>query len=204
MNRTIKMCLGVASLSLVACGPGAKIGGGKQGAAEALFAASGPTKESTNPSQGIDIMVKDRSIACQYGGTATLKNFTLKTDTVGGVGSNVGAQYDVSYENCGASNSEAGKVVLAGAWQATQSIQQSTGTVKVAQTFKGKLTFGGAFDDFLDADIVQSVDVNALGTGTGTVAVVLKGTLTNSSGTYTYDEAVNVTAGNVSVAVTKN
>ncbi len=199
MIRTIKMCLVGGALTLVACGPHAKIGGGKQGAAEALFAASGPTKESTSVGQGINTAVTDRSVACRYGGQATLKNFSVDVQQ-----GHVSALYDVAYENCGASNSEAGTVVLGGAWKATQLVDTAQGNVKVAQTFKGKIIFGGAFDDFLDADIVQSVDVSSLGTGTGSVAVTLKGTMTNSSGTYTYDEAVNVTAGNVSVAVTKN
>ena len=76
--------------------------------------------------------------------------------------------------------------------------------MKIAQTFKGKITFDGAFNDFLEADIVQSVDVSSLRAAPVQVSVILKGTLTDSSGTYTYDEAVNVTAGNLSVQVTKN
>jgi hypothetical protein len=132
-----------------------------------------------------------------------LKNYVLKTDTLGGA-ANIGAQYDVAYENCGVTKTDVGDLVLGGNWQVVQSVQASAGTAKVAQTFKGKVTFGGAFNDFLDADIVQTVDATSLGSTGGSVAVVLKGTLTDSSGTYTYDEQVNVTAGNVSVQVTKN
>lgn len=204
MNHTIKMCLMGAVLSLVACGPGAKIGGGKQGAAEALYAASGPTKGSTDRNaSGIDVTLTDLSVSCQFGGKAILKNYVLQTDP-SGTGTSIGAKYTVAYEKCGAVKTEAGVAELNGGWEVVQAIQSTTASAKVAQTFKGKVTYNGAFDDFLEADISQSVDVTALGSTGGTVAVVLKGTLTDSSGTYTYDEAVNVTAGNLSVQVTKN
>lgn len=204
MNRTIKLCLAGAAVSLVACGPGAKIGGGKQGAAEALYAASGPTKGSTDrTSQPLDVSLSDLSVKCQLGGSATLKNYVLKTDTSGGNVS-VGAAYDVAYDQCAASKSDQGNAVLSGSWKVTQSVQTTSGSVKVLQTFKGKIEFGGAFQDFLDADITQSVDVTSLGSTSGSVSVNLVGKLTDSSGTYDYNESVNVTAGSVSVAVTKN
>ena len=204
MIRTIKTCLVGAALVLVACGPGAKIGGGKQGAAEALYAASGPTSGSTSRTQGvIDVTLSDLSVACRFGGDATMKNFVLKVDTAG-LGANVGQQFDMAYNNCGAVKTDVGVANLNGSFKLVQAVQTSTSAVSVSQTFKGKVTFDGAFDDFLEADIVQSVDASALSSGSGQVSVVLKGTLTDSSGTYTYDEAVNVTAGTLSVQVTKN
>lgn len=205
MIRTIKMCLVGAALSLVACGPGAKIGGGKQGAAEALYASSGPTSSSTSRTQGvvIDVMLSDLSVPCRFGGDALLKNYVAKVDT-SSVGANVGAQYDVAYNNCGAVKTEVGVANLNGGFKLVQAVQTSTSGVSVSQTFKGKVTFDGAFQDFLEADIVQSVDASSLASGTGQVSVILKGTLTDSSGTYTYDEAVSVTAGTLSVQVTKN
>ena len=57
----------VFSLALVACGPGAKING-KQGAAEAMFAASQPSKASTSASP-VDVSAK-----CPHGGTAEIRS----------------------------------------------------------------------------------------------------------------------------------
>ncbi|MBK7858196.1 MAG: hypothetical protein IPJ65_06145 [Archangiaceae bacterium] len=203
MNRTIKMSgLGLA-LALVACGgPGAKIGSGKQGAAEALFAAAAPTKGSSNrTAQGIDVSLQDLKVTCEFGGQATLANYLLQVDT-SGTGATTGAKYTVKYDQCGLAKTSAGVAVYDGQWDVTQSTAVGSAGVQVKQTFKGKVTVTGAFDDFVDADVTQSVDVSALGQSGGSVSVVLKGTIADTSGSYTYDEAVNVTAGNLSVDVT--
>ena len=74
MKRTLQLALFAAALALVACGPPpAKIADGKQGAAEALYAASGPTKGSTTRSQPIDVTLTDLNVSCQFGGSAILK-----------------------------------------------------------------------------------------------------------------------------------
>ncbi len=207
MNHTIKMCLMGAALTLVACGPGAKIGGGKQGAAEALFAASGPTSGASDRNQQgivIDVKLQDLAVACRHGGEAVMKDFTLKVDTSTPLSANVGQNYDMAYNNCGAVKTEVGVANLNGSFKLVQTVATTSGSASVSQSFKGRITFDGAFNDFLDADIVQTVNASALATGTGSVSVVLKGTLTDSSGTYTYDEAVNVTAGSLSVDLSKN
>ena len=64
MVKRIAMLV-VSSLMMVACGPGAKIDG-KQGAAEAMFAASQPSKGSAAASP-VDISAK-----CPHGGTAEI------------------------------------------------------------------------------------------------------------------------------------
>jgi hypothetical protein len=204
MIRTIKTCLWGAALVLLACGPGAKIGGGKQGAAEALFAASGPTKGSTDrTAQGIDVTLKDLSVSCQYGGQATLKSFVLQVDTTLN-GATSGAHYTMAYDHCGAAKTDVGVAEYNGQWDVTQATMVATGTIKLQQTFKGKVTVNGAFDDFVDADVSQSIDVSSLGATGGTVAVNLVGKISDSSGTYNYNEMVNVTAGNLSVQVTNH
>jgi hypothetical protein len=206
MNHTIKMCLMGAALTLVACGPGAKIGGGKQGAAEALFAASGPTSGASDRNQQgivVDVKLQDLAVACRHGGEAVMKDFTLKVDS-SQLGANVGSNYDMAYNNCGAVKTDVGVANLNGSFKLVQTVATTTGSASVQQSFKGRITFDGAFNDFLEADIVQSVNASALASGTGAVSVVLKGTLTNASGTYTYDEAVNVTAGSLSVDLSKN
>ncbi len=64
----------------------------------------------------------------------------------------------------------------------------------IAQTFSGRLTIGGAFDDFLETEITQTVTLADLG-AERSVAAVFKGSVSNRSGSYTFDESVNITAG---------
>jgi hypothetical protein len=184
---------------MAACAPGAKLGGDKQGAASALYAAGAPASSSTNASQPINIsLTGDTTVSCRYGGTASLQNFALDT-TTSATGANVGAKFTLAYDHCGAAKSSAGTAVFDGSFDVTQAIVADTGTASVKQTFKGKVTVGGAFDDFLQADITEDVDAQHLTATTGSVSVSLVGTLSDSSGDYTYNEAVDVTADNLQV-----
>lgn len=201
--KTIKMCLALgAALAFAACGPGAKIGNDKQGAVEALYAASGPTAGSTDAAgQPINITLNgEASVSCRYGGTATFKNFSVVTDS-----GNAGAKFSMAYDHCGATKSSAGIATFDGAFDVTQSIVTSSSSANLQQTFKGKVTVGGAFDDFLQADITESIDATKLTATSGSVAFVLKGTLADSSGNYTYNEneTVTVSPGNLSAQLTK-
>src|SRR5207302_1447314 len=65
----------VAAVGLVACGHGAKFGGGKDGAASALFTSSSGTKGASgallaNLANGAG--TGDISVNCQFGGSASL------------------------------------------------------------------------------------------------------------------------------------
>jgi hypothetical protein len=199
-----KTCLlAVAALGLVACGPGEKIGNGKQGAAEALFAASGPTKGAADNNKApIDVMLQDLTLSCKYGGSATLKNYTGSFDT-----GKVQQKFTLSYANCGA----ASNAVYAGAFyvtpNVTTTVSTTAATAMVSQTFKGKVTVGGDFNDFLDADITEDIDASALasaGSAGAQVTVKLVGKLSDSSGSYDYNENVTLTAGNLSVQTPKH
>jgi hypothetical protein len=203
MIRTIKMCLAVGgALAMAACGPGAKLGGGKQGAAEALYAAGAPAASSTNAGQPINIsLTGDTTVSCRYGGTASLQNFALDTSTTS-TGANVGAKFTLAYNKCGAAQSSAGVAVFDGSYDVTQAIVADPGAATVKQSFKGKVTVSGAFDDFLQADITEDVDAQHLTATTGSVSVSLVGTLSDSSGDYTYNESVDVTANNLQVQAT--
>lgn len=193
MLKRIAM-LAVGSLSLVACGPGAKIDG-KQGAAEALFAGSQQTKaNSTSTPAG-------NSSNCPEGGNAavSIAGFNIST---GGGGASVGGTFKVKYTDCGVVRSDVGVAVFNGALEYTQNITTDTASANISQAFKGRVTVTGGYDDFLDVDVTQQVSAGDLGaSGTG-VSVVLKGTITTSDGTFTYDEAVNVTAGEISAKLT--
>jgi hypothetical protein len=192
------MAISVVVLSFCACGPGAKISGGKQGAAEALFAASSVTKGGTPAGSGIDL-TGSISVACPEGGSASLHNFSLITNTLGG-GANVGESFTADYNNCGV-KTDLGTSVIKGSVSVDQTIAVTSGSTNIDQTIKGKLEMGGATSDFLDIDISQKIAVSALTQTSGGVSMTLKGSLKDTEGSWTYDEAVSVTPGKITVTV---
>lgn len=175
-----------AALALAACGgPGVKLGGGKTGAAQALQAASAPTKSGVDKSASpIDVSGSVTS-SCPHGGSARLENFNVSVNgnPTGGV---VAQTFTVTYVKCGLAKSEAGIALYDGSYQVSQRVEGTAAGATVEQTFKGRVTLSGAFDDFLEADVKQRVAASAL--GAGTVSVKLEGTLTTSTGSYTYAE----------------
>jgi hypothetical protein len=204
MSKKLNLAIAaIAFAALTACGPGAKIASGKEGAAQALYGASGAASKGQDPyGQPIDYSLT-ASYKCREGGDAKLSGFSAVTDFTGG-GVSVGQSFDIQYNNCGAVKTKAGVAILNGKWTATQGVVTTGTSVDVQQKFKGKILFQGSMDDYLDADVVQTVAVNAADISTGSVSMVLKGTISDSSGTYTYDEAISVTAGDISVTVTSN
>jgi hypothetical protein len=185
-------------LAFCACGPGAKISGGKQGAAEALYAASGVTRGGTPAGSGIDL-TGSIDVKCPEGGSASLHGFSLVTN-VGSGGTTFGQSFTADYNNCGV-KTDLGQSVLKGSIQVTQNSTIEAGSVVLDQVIKGKILYGGVTDDFLDIDVTQNVSVSALTATSGGVSMTLKGSVTDSEGKYTYDEAISVTPGKVSVSL---
>jgi len=179
-----------AVMALAACGgPGVKLGGGKTGAAQALQAASAPTKSGVNKAAGGIDVTGAVSYDCPYGGTAKLENFNLSVNG-NGAGGVVSQSFSLTYANCGLAKSEAGTAVYNGSFQVAQRIEGTASGGTVEQTFKGRVTLSGAFDDFLEADVKQRVAASAL--GAGTASIKLEGSLKTSGGAYTYAEDINV------------
>lgn len=196
MSRNLQAAAAVVAFALFAgCGPGAKIASNKQAAAEALHSATGPTNGGAG---GLAL-----SADCRFGGKTSLQGFQ-QVFNLGGTNVNVAQQFTVGYQNCAAVETSAGVAVLNGTWTVTQAVNTTSGSAEVEQSVKGRLLFQGALNDFLDADIVQRVSASALTATSGGVSMVLKGTLTDSSGTYSYDESVSVTAGSLSVTINSN
>jgi hypothetical protein len=192
MVKRISM-LAVSSLALMACGPGLKIDG-KQGAAEAMFAASQPTQKNTSASP-VDVTAN-----CPQGGTAEITGAGVSIG-IGGGGAGVGTSFNMKYNGCGVAKNDQGVAIYNGELKFSQNIMAGTGTARVSQAFKGRVTVNGAYDDFLDVDVSQEVAVGDLGaSGTG-VSVILKGTIATSEGSFTFDESVNVTAGQISAKI---
>lgn len=195
------IAVAMSALALAACSPAAKIGNGKQGAAEALYAASMPTSAKTDTAgAGVDVS-GSVSFSCPEGGTASLSNFQASLSLDAGV--SFGSKFKLAYDQCGLAKADVGVAVYNGSFDVTRALVAGGGSATYAQTFKGKVLVQGAFDDFLEVDATQNLAASALN-GTGSVAMTLKGTVSVSSGTYTYDEAVNVTAGQLSVQRTSN
>jgi hypothetical protein len=182
----------VSAFALMACGPGAKIDG-KQGAAEALFAASKPSKAKADSSATPIDLTGGISWNCPEGGSANISGASVSVGT-GGVSTGV----TVSYKGCGlAKSSNAGVAIFNGDMTLAQNVTTSGTNVGVSQTFKGKVLVQGAYDDFLDADVAQTIAVGDLGaSGTG-VAMSLKGTVSTSEGTFTFDEMLTVMSGTI-------
>lgn len=200
MTKQILVTMSVLA-ALSACGPGAKVGGGKQGAAQALMAASAPTKAGSDKASGGVDLTGAVSYTCPEGGNAQLQDFT--TDVSTGTTVSVSQKFNIVYQGCGLAKSEAGTAAYDGTLAVVQKVVTGAAGVTVEQTFSGKVTIGGAFDDFLDVSATQKIDVASLGANGGSVSMHLDGTVADTSGSYTYNEQVDVTAGSIVVDVSQ-
>lgn len=186
-----------AVLALSACGPRAQISGGKQGASEALYAASGPLKGGSDR-YGSKIDVTGAiTVNCAQGGTVSLNGFGL---VLTGSFTDIKQSFNADYNNCGVMTAS-GVASMTGRLAVVQAIAVNSGTVDLDQTIKGKLAWSGACDDFLELDVSQKVTAAALSQTSGGVSMVVKGSVKDTEGTYSFDEAVSVTPGKVSVVV---
>lgn len=198
MKKTMMLTVAVAmSMALMGCGGAAKVGGGKQGAANSLAAASKPTKAGTTAAASpIDVMPVNYS--CPHGGSATLGAFTQDISTTGPNAGSISQKFTVTYNACGLAESEAGVAIYSGSFTVTQAINGNDTGGTISQKFSGRVTIGGAFDDFLEADVSQEISGSSLEATSASVKLV--GKLTNSSGTYSYDESLSVTGGKLDVS----
>lgn len=194
MKTILTLSAVLASLCLVGCGgPGMTVGGGKQGAAEALYAVSGgPTKSSSAAP-----MAMPSSLNCSEGGSVGFSGFALVPD-LSGKSVNLSTKFTLELKGC-AQKTKQGLLVLNGSLAVEQAVAAGQGAASVNQKLKGTVQLQGDYADFLEVDLTQAVNVAELNQSAGGVSVTLKGTLKNKSGTYTYDEAVQVTPGSVTV-----
>jgi archaellum component FlaF (FlaF/FlaG flagellin family) len=73
----------------------------------------------------------------------------------------------------------------------------SSSTLALNLTMKGRVSFSGEVDDFVNVDIVETVDASKLAAANGaSVSISLHGTISTSTQTYTYNhDTIVVTAG---------
>lgn len=196
MSRLTRlMILSAMTLGLVACGDGAKLGGGKEGAAHAAFQSSQPAGRGSKTGQALVEQALASGAAtitikadCAKGGTASLKLDATSTSTDGLL------NYSIAYDAC----NEDGKNEYNGTMATSLGFKfdpsYTSGSFIIAM--KGKLTIEGEISDFIDANVKMTMDFAATSTHSGSVKLVVDGTIKTSEGSYVYaNETIAITAG---------
>jgi hypothetical protein len=202
MTRFVRMTLFSALMvGLTACG-GAKLGGGKEGAAQAVFQASQPTGRNGTNGQALLAQALASgatsvtiTASCTKGGNATLSLDADETTTDPNTGA-VSFTYDVTYNDC----NEDGKNALDGSMRTTLtanfSYDGNMSNASITYKMKGRLEISGEVSDFVNADITMTMSATASSAHTGSVALTLNGSIATSTETHVYNnERINITAG---------
>jgi len=188
--------LSAMATGVVACGGGAKLGGGEDGAAQAAYQSSKPLGRFGNTSQ----QLVERALAsgatanstftanCTKGGKAS-----LKLDAIN-LGQNGAINYSVSYDDC----SEDGKNEYNGTVASSLrfAFHEDFSGFSFITTMKGRLTIEGEISDFIEMDTTLTMAVGATSATAGNVKLVADGTVTTSGGSYTYvNKTLDLSAG---------
>ncbi len=186
VNRISMLVVG--SLATMACGPAAKPAAkidGKQGAAEAMFAASERAKPAADWPLDVDA-------SCPQGGTAPITSSGTATD------------FRIKYKDCGVAENDLGVAIYRGELAFTQSIYSVSSVFDqpnvtwLSHVYKGKIFVEGAYDDFLDVDLQIPEPLGRLPVKPGTrLEVIMSGQLTTSEGTFFFSESVGVVSGQI-------
>jgi hypothetical protein len=197
MNRLTRLTiLSAMTLGLVACGGGAKLGGGKEGAAQAAFQASQPAGRGSQTGQSLVKQALASGAAtltikadCAKGGTVSLALDATNSGTESGA-----ISYTITYDAC----NEDGKNEYNGTMTTSMTFDTDVTNTNFAITLgmKGKLTIEGEVSDFIDADVKMTMNASATSAHSGSVTLVMDGTIKTSEGSYVYvGETVAITAG---------
>jgi hypothetical protein len=186
MPRTARLSLlpllGLSALAAAGCGGGgAKLGGGREGAAQAVYQATQVSgRGSGQARQGLNGAALEVSTSCTHGGTAALRLDTAAAPTDP---SSPAFTYDVAYRGC----NEDGRNTLDGTLRTALALAASTsGRIELTQHVKGRLDIRGEVDDFVDADVTVVVVVDASSQTEATVSVRMTGSITTSTERHTY------------------
>jgi hypothetical protein len=194
MLRIVRLSLLAAATALVACGGGAKIGGGKEGAAKAAFQAGQPAGKGANSNgQNLYQQMASRaasgsaefSVDCAKGGSVKLTLDLTSTGNQSGT-----FTYKASYNNCNQDgiNSYDGDMMI------DFTISGSLNSLQMALHLKGKVDISGDISDSIDADVTETFAATATSATSGTVSITVNGSIKTSTASYTYaNEALNIT-----------
>lgn len=191
MMRKISMTVfaAVVAGALVGCGGGAKIAPTKEAAAEALYIATGFAADMGKRHQDplASRATSSVEIECTEGGSASYIFDEATPD-----------QFTISYNDC----SNDADYILNGSYTfAVTDLADDCGDTacSFAFRFKGKVTFDGEINDFVDFDVVYGFSMSTVG---NTVSATLRidGWVKTSSGTYTYDNEEVVVTGTIDAA----
>ncbi len=205
MKRFVRLTLlSAVAAGLAACGGGAKLGGGKEGAAQAAFQASQPVGSFAEKSQQrlIDQALASGALSvsaaepCPHGGE--IKVAVDLSDIINGEPGYVRFAYDATYDACNMD----GKNEYNGTMKTTVTFEGDTSTtgasVNLIYKLDGKLTVEGEINDFVDADnltMTLSATANSATEG-ASVNMTLNGTIQTSSETHVYtNDAIDFTVG---------
>jgi hypothetical protein len=194
MTRFVRLSLlAVASAALVACGGGAKLGGGKEGAAQALFEASQPAGKGGQGNYLQALLAGQTSIGaevkvdCSKGGSVALK---VDLSSIGNSSGNF--KYNLEYDDC----SEDGVNEYNGEMSMEFIIDIGSSSGSISMRLKGEIEISGEIDDFIDADVTETISFDALSATSGSVTVKINGSIKTSEGSYTYtNESITITVG---------
>lgn len=196
MLRFVRLSLvAAATTALVACGgSGAKIGGGKEGAAKAAFQAGQPAGQGANTSgqnllrqlaAGAATGSAEFSTDCAKGGSVKLKLDLTSTDNQSG-----GIKYKADYNKC----SQDGINSYDGSMEMEFKANITGSSVELSIRLKGKVDITGTIDDSIDADVTETFAATATSATSGTVSIKVDGSIKTSSASYTYaNETLNIT-----------
>ncbi len=189
MMRIIRLTLfAAATTALVACGGGPKLGGGKEGAAKAMFETSKASNQSLERAKIQSLPLRELASAATSGlGEIALPcaqsgKFKLRIDFMALIqdgGQSGKFNFELEFDGC----SEDGVNELDG----ELAVELSAVGTELSLRFKGKVEIDGEVDDYIDVDVTQLVSATGLGQTAGSVSIKLTGTIKTSEATYTYD-----------------
>jgi hypothetical protein len=197
MTRLTRLTmLAAMTLGLVACGGGAKLGGGEKGAAQAAFQASQPVGRNGNTSANALVrkalasgaLTVSVSYDCHKGGKVS-----WGVDLTN-VGQNGTFNYDVTYDNCNedGKNEYNGKMVYAMRFAVDPTLE----SFAFITTMKGRLTIEGEISDYIEADVALTMALTATSAHSGNVTLVIDGSIKTSEGSHVYtQDTLSIIAG---------
>ena len=187
MRIACRVLLALGAMALVGCG-GKPLAPGKEAAAGALFQASRGSQgiHGAQPQvTGWPVPRLEVKVPCQRGGEVGI------VFTASAAGAQAGLTYELVYRGC----SHDGRTSLDGTMRMTFEVLNDGTSLSLALHLQGRVTFSGEISDFLEVNVTETAAVADIGAPSASVTLTLDGSVTNSSGTYTFSNETLVIDG---------